>query len=148
MGVGPRQGIEPYRHYKGFSIRASHGEGQGVARVGAPLAAPKIVVEIEDFILPAIIERLDQQAAMLKPKIDDWRTMVDCVMIDPGYDDQVFKVVLADVPERKADFVSGKHEIPAPSGETIAVAVKIIDMLGEEVLIKSTVSPPGKESFR
>jgi hypothetical protein len=118
-----------------------------VARVGVPLAAPKIVVEIEDFISPTIIERLDQQAGMLKPKIDDWRAMVDCVMIDSGYDGKVFNVALADVPERKTDLVAGRYELSAPNGET-TVAIKIIDMLGEEVLIKSTVSPPGKESFR
>ncbi|MBI2884330.1 MAG: site-specific DNA-methyltransferase [Candidatus Methylomirabilis oxyfera] len=106
--------------------------------VGAPLAAPKIVVEIEDFISPTIIERLDQQAGMLKPTIDDWRAMVDCVMIDPAYDGQVFNVALADVPEKKTDLVVGRYELAAPSAET-TVAIKIIDMLGEEVLVTRLV---------
>lgn len=97
-----------------------------------------IAVQIEDFISPTIIERLDQQAGMLKPKIDDWRAMVDCVMIDPAYDGKVFNVALSDVPEKKTDFVAGKYELPAPSGET-TVAVKLIDMLGEEVLVKLSV---------
>ncbi len=108
-----------------------------IARVGARHAAPQILVEIEDFISPTIVERLDQQAGILKPKIDDWRAMVDCVMIDPAYDGKVFNVALADVPEKKTDFVAGKYELPAPSGET-TVAVKIIDMLGEEVLVTNT----------
>jgi hypothetical protein len=93
-----------------------------------------ISVEIEDFISPTIIERLAQQAGLLKPKIDDWRAMVDCVMIDTAYDGKVFNVVLSDVPEKKTDYVQGRYELPAPGGET-AVAVKIIDMLGEEVLV-------------
>jgi hypothetical protein len=105
-----------------------------VTRVGAPLAAPKIVVEIEDFISPTIIERLDQQTGLLRPKIDDWRAMVDCVMIDPTYDGQVFNVALADVPEKKTNLVAGRYELLAPNVET-TVAVKIIDMLGEEVLV-------------
>jgi len=109
-----------------------------VTRVGAPLAAPKIVVEIEDFISPTILERLEQQAGFLKPKIDDWRAMVDCVMIDPAYDGQVFNVALADVPEKKTDLVVGRYELAAPSAET-TVAVKLIDMLGEEVLVKLSV---------
>jgi hypothetical protein len=109
-----------------------------VTRVGARLAAPKIVVEIEDFISPTIIERLEQQAGMLKPKIDDWRAMVDCVMIDPAYDGQVFNVALSDVPERKTDLVAGRYELPAPNGDT-TLAVKIIDMLGEEVLVTLAV---------
>ena len=43
----------------------------------------------------------------------------------------MFNVALADVPERKQDLVNGRYELPAPPvGST--VAVKIIDMLGEE----------------
>jgi hypothetical protein len=86
-----------------------------------------------DFISPTIIERLEQQAGIVKPKIDDWRAMVDCVMIDAAYDGKVFNVTLSDVPERKIDLVAGKYELPAPASKT-TVAVKIIDMLGEEVL--------------
>lgn len=39
-----------------------------------------------------------------------------------------------DGPEKKADLVVGRYELPAPKGKT-TVAVKIIDMLGEEVLV-------------
>jgi hypothetical protein len=42
------------------------------------------------------------------------------------------------VPEKKADFVQGKYELPAPKGKT-TVAVKITDMLGEEVLAAKVV---------
>ena len=98
----------------------------------------KLLVEIEDFISPTILERLEQQAGFLKPTIVDWRAMVDCVMIDPAYDGQVFNVALADVPEKKTDLVVGRYELAAPSAET-TVAVKLIDMLGEEVLVKLSV---------
>lgn len=66
--------------------------------------------------------------------VDDWRAMVDSVMIDSAYDGVVFDVTLTDVPARKADFVAGRYDMPAPGGET-TVAVKIIDMLGEEVVV-------------
>ena len=92
-----------------------------------------VVVDVQDFISPSIIERLDQQAGLLKPKIDDWRSMVDCVLIDADYDGKVFNITLADVPEGKSDLVDGRYEVPVDKiGSTIAV--KIIDMLGEEVL--------------
>ncbi|MDF0642743.1 MAG: hypothetical protein P0111_01825 [Nitrospira sp.] len=94
----------------------------------------KLTVQIEDFISPTIITRLQQQAGLLSPKIDDWRAMVDCVMIDPVYDGKVFNVALSDVPEKKTDRVADRYELPALNGKTI-VAVKIIDMLGEEVLV-------------
>ena len=104
------------------------------AKVKISHAKGKITVEIQDFISPTILERLEQQAGLLKPKIDDWRAMVDCVMIDTAYDGSVFNVVLADVPEKKSDLVLGRYEVPAPVERTV-VAVKIVDMLGEEVLV-------------
>ena len=37
------------------------------------------------------------------------------------------------IPQMEADLVAGVYELDAPSGETM-VAVKVTDMLGEEVL--------------
>jgi len=54
-------------------------------------------------------------------------------MIDTFCDGSVFNVALSDVTERKSDLVSGRYELPAPDGPT-TFAVKITDMLGEEVL--------------
>jgi hypothetical protein len=54
-------------------------------------------------------------------------------MIHTAYDGKVFNVALCDVPEKKSDLVKGSYELPAPKGKT-KVAVKIIDMLGEEVV--------------
>lgn len=59
-------------------------------------------------------------------------------MIDPAYDGQVFNIALSDVPEKKNDLVAGVYGIPAPNGNT-SVAVKIVDMLGEEVLFTKEV---------
>ena len=44
-------------------------------------------------------------------------------------------MTLADVPTRKQDLVSGRYELPpTPPGAT--VAVKVIDMLGEECVVR------------
>lgn len=99
----------------------------------------KIIVEIEDFISPTIVERLEMDTPLFKAQISDWRSMVDCVMIDLDYDGEVFNIMLSDVPEKKDDFVVGKYELPAPEAES-TVAVKIIDMLGEEILISKIIS--------
>jgi DNA modification methylase len=98
----------------------------------------KAVIEIEDFISPTIVERLEMDTPLFKAQIPDWRAMVDCVMIDLDYGGEVFDIDLSDVPERKDDLVEGRYELEAPDGET-TVAVKIIDMLGEEVLVTETV---------
>jgi adenine-specific DNA-methyltransferase len=98
----------------------------------------RLCIAIDEFISPGIIERLRQQAGVLQPMIEDWRSMVDCVMVDPAWDGRVFNVALSDIPERRTDLVQGNYDLPAPPGET-TVAVKIIDMLGEEVIVTSQV---------
>jgi hypothetical protein len=63
--------------------------------------------------------------------------MVDSVMIDADYDGEVFNISLADVPERKNDLVEGTYVVEAKRGVT--VAVKVTDMLGEDVLVVTEV---------
>src|SRR5258707_7387479 len=103
------------------------------AKIDIRRADGKIKIRIRDFISPTILERLRQQAGILSPQIDDWRSMVDSVMIDTAYDGGVFNVSYSDVPERKNDLVAGEYELDAPKRKT-TIAVKITDMLGEEVL--------------
>jgi DNA modification methylase len=108
------------------------------ARVEVKRKAGQLHVVIKDFSSPTIIERLAAHAGVLQPQIPDWTALVDCVMIDPAYDGAVFNVALSDIPEKKTDTVQGAYAFPAPAGET-TVAVKLIDMLGEEVLVATTV---------
>ena len=98
----------------------------------------KIIVEINNFVSHTIIGRLRQSEEIVKPEIKSWQSMVDYVMIDPAYDGKIFNIVISDIPEKKDLVVEGKYEIPAPKGKTI-VAVKIVDMLGEEMLITKEV---------
>ena len=93
-----------------------------------------VTTVIEDFISPTILQRLEQQAGpLLRPQITGWRAMVDSVMVDANYNGQVFNICLADVPEKKNDLVAGKYSVK--SAEGARAAVKITDMLGEEVLV-------------
>jgi len=98
----------------------------------------KVVVEIQNFISPTIIERLNIDNTLFKVKIPDFRCMIDTVLIDNNYDGETFHIVYSDVPEKKNNLVKGKYEIEIPKSKT-NVAVKIIDMLGEEILISKEV---------
>ncbi|MGB3450019.1 MAG: site-specific DNA-methyltransferase [Giesbergeria sp.] len=111
-----------------MSVQASaRREGQG--------ADEKLVVQIDDVVSPSIIARLDLQEGIFRASIPDWRAVVDCVLIDSQHDGEIFNVTLADVPARKQDLVMGRYELPAPlAGAT--VAVKVIDMLGEECVVQ------------
>lgn len=94
----------------------------------------KLIVTIADVVSPSIIARLDLQEGIFRAQIPDWRAVVDCVLIDSNHDDAVFNVTLADVPARKQDLVNGRYELVAPPAGAV-VAVKVIDMLGEERVI-------------
>jgi len=106
------------------------------ARVSFKRTGKSVEITIDDFISPTILERLRQQNRdnpLFQPHIEDWRSMVDSVMIDSAYDGNVFNITLSDVPEKKNDLVLGNYVMEASEGAT--VAVKLIDMLGEEVLV-------------
>jgi adenine-specific DNA-methyltransferase len=104
------------------------------ARVRLTKKGEVVAIEIVDFVSPSIIERLSGQAELLAPRVDDWRAMVDCVLIDPDYDGEIFRIAISDVPARKTDLVVGRYEIERSRFGAHA-GVKLIDMLGEEVLI-------------
>jgi DNA modification methylase len=96
------------------------------------------VIKIKNFISPTIIERLSIDAKLVKPKITDFRSMIDVVLIDTDYNGKVFNIVYSDVPEKKNDFVEGTYKLPISKSKKV-IAVKIIDMLGEEIIITKEV---------
>ena len=104
------------------------------AKVNIERKDDKAIIEILDFISPTIIERLNIDNTLFKIKIPDFRSMIDYILIDTNYDGKTFHIVYSDVPEKKDDLIKGKYELEIPEEKT-RIAVKIIDMLGEEALI-------------
>lgn len=97
----------------------------------------RLMVEVLDFVSPSILQRLQAQASIVHPLVEDFRAMIDWIEIDTAYDGEVFSVELVDLPEKRKDLIAGRYELEAPTpGAT--VAVKIVDMLGEEVLVTAT----------
>ncbi len=103
------------------------------AKIEVKRKGNKAIIEIKDFISPTIIERLNIDSKLFKVKIPDFRSMIDCVLIDNNYDHNTFHIVYSDVPQRKNDLIKSRYEIEI-SEEQVTIAVKIIDMLGEEIL--------------
>ena len=98
----------------------------------------KVKIKITSFISPTIIKRLELEPGLLQKKIPDFRSMIDVVLVDTNYDGEVFKINFSDVPEKQKDLVEGEYDLEVSEKPT-KVAVKIIDMLGEEVLITKEV---------
>ncbi len=104
------------------------------AKVKIERRGNKAIIEIQDFISPTIIERLNIDNQLFKFKIPDFRSMIDYVLIDTNYDGKTFHIVYSDVPKKKDDLIKGKYELEISEKRT-KIAIKIVDMLGEEVLI-------------
>ena len=77
---------------------------------------------------------MDIDRTIFDEQIDDFRAQIDCVLIDTDYTGEHFKMVESDVPEKKTDFVEGKYTVSLPRPDA-RVAVKIINMLGEETVV-------------
>lgn len=94
----------------------------------------KGIVVIKDYFSPTILKRLDLDRTIFDEQIKDFRAQIDVVLIDTGYNGKTFNICISDVPEKKKDFVKAKYEFGL-KGKKHKIAVKIIDMMGEEVLI-------------
>ena len=94
-----------------------------------------VTITIVDYISPTILARLDiDRTELFDVHIDDFRAQIDCVLIDTDYTGEHFTIAGSDLPEKKTDFVDGKYTVSLPRPDA-RVAVKIIDMLGEETIV-------------
>ncbi len=93
----------------------------------------KATVKITDYISPSILARLEIDKTLFNEQIDDFRAQIDCILIDTDYNGKVFNIVESDLPIKKTDFITGEYVLPLPRAGA-QVAVKIVDMLGEEVI--------------
>ena len=94
-----------------------------------------VTITIVDYISPTILARLDiDRTELFDVHIDDFRAQIDCVLIDTDYTGEHFTIVENDVPEKKEDFIEAQYTVTLPHPDA-RVAVKIIDMLGEETVV-------------
>lgn len=75
---------------------------------------------------------LMQKLSLQKETVDDWRQLVESVMIDWNFDGVVMEPTLNDVPDKK-EFVAGIYDIPADAG---TIRVKITDALSESLEVE------------
>ena len=92
-----------------------------------------VTITIVDYISPTICDRLDLDRTIFDEHIEDFRAQIDCVLIDTDYTGTYFDIVECDHPENKEDFIEGEYMVQLPRSDA-RVAVKIVDMLGEETI--------------
>ncbi len=70
--------------------------------------------------------------SLQKEKVEDWRELVESIMIDWNYDGAVFQPATVDIPE-KNELVTGKYSVPKDAG---TIRVKITDLLSESLEVE------------
>ena len=75
---------------------------------------------------------LMQKPSLQKKYVEEWRQLVDSVMIDWNYDGAVMQPRTIDIPE-KNELVKGVYDIPEDAG---TIKVKITDLLSESLEVE------------
>ncbi len=91
-------------------------------------------ISIGNYFSPTIMKRLNMDMSLFQEHITDFRSQIDIVLIDNDYNDGVFNIAESDIPEKKTDFIKAHYQIKLPS-PSATIAIKIVDMLGEEYLL-------------
>jgi len=76
---------------------------------------------------------LMQKLSMQRENVDEWRQLVESVMVDFNYDGAVLSPQVHDIPD-KNELVKGVYDIPANAGK---IRVKITDLLSESLELET-----------
>jgi len=93
-------------------------------------------VEITDFHSVILMRKLEVENAKIldkqsKAKVEDFRQIIDSVAIDVDYDGQLFNAEIIDLPSKK-EVIKTVYKYPLNKTGKSTIAVKIVDVLGEE----------------
>ena len=93
-------------------------------------AEAEIVREGDKLVIRSFYPmNLLQKLSLQKEYVDDWKQLVESIMIDWNYDGVVMQPVVIDIPDKK-EFVAGIYDIPEEAG---TIKVKITDLLSESL---------------
>ncbi len=87
---------------------------------------------IEQFYPMNLLQKL----SLMKENVEDWRELVESVMVDWNYDGAVPEPAIVDLPG-KNELVSGEYDIPEDAG---TIRVKITDLLSSHWKWRSTMA--------
>ena len=106
------------------------------AKVAVKVNGKKLLAAIQEFHSPILMRKLQlENEKMLKAdekaKVEDFRQVIDSVAIDTDYDGKLFNAEVMDFPTKK-EVIKAEYEWEYEKGGKNTVAVKIVDVLGEE----------------
>ena len=96
-------------------------------------AEAEVVHEGNKLVIRAFYPmNLMQKLSLQKEYVEDWRQLVDSIMVDWNYDGVVMQPTIIDIPE-KNEMVKGIYDIPEDAG---TIKVKITDLLSESLEVE------------
>ena len=96
-------------------------------------AEAEVVREGSKLVIRAFYPmNLLQKLSLQKEYVEDWRQLVESIMIDWNYDGVVMQPAITDVPDKKS-LVVGVYDIPDDAG---TIKVKITDLLSESLEVE------------
>ena len=106
------------------------------AKVEVKAREKKLSVELKDFYSPILIRKLELENEKVlkqgrKAKVADFKQIIDSVAIDVDYNGKLFNAEVMDLPDKK-EVIKAKYEWEYPKQGKYTVAVKVVDVLGEE----------------
>lgn len=89
----------------------------------------EVVIENDELVVKSFYPmNLLQKLSIEKENIEDWRELVESIMIDFNYDGSVLEPKIIDVPDD--GLVKGNYKIPEDAGK---IKIKITDLLSESL---------------
>lgn len=96
-------------------------------------AEAEVVREGSKLVIRAFYPmNLLQKLSLQKEYVEDWRQLVESIMIDWNYDGVVMQPTVTDIPDKKS-LVLGVYDIPDDAG---TIKVKITDLLSESLEVE------------
>lgn len=106
------------------------------AKITAKAKDKKLSVEIKEFYSPILMRKLEiENEKMLKKdqqaKVRDFKQIIDSVAIDVDYNGKLFNAEVMDLPSKK-ELIKAIYDWEYPEKGKYTIAIKIVDVLGEE----------------
>ena len=106
------------------------------AKIEVTAKGGELSVVIKEFYSPILMRKLELENEKIidkkaQAKVEDFKQIVESVAIDADYDSKLFNAEIIDLPDKK-EVIKAQYKYHYPKKGKYTVAIKIVDVLGEE----------------
>ncbi|MBU4210552.1 site-specific DNA-methyltransferase [Patescibacteria group bacterium] len=106
------------------------------AKIEVKAKNSELSVVIKEFYSPILMRKLELENEKMidkkaQAKVEDFKQIIESVAIDVDYDSELFNAEIIDLPDKK-EIIKSKYKYHYPKKGKYTIAIKIVDVLGEE----------------